>query len=437
MSKKFFLPLLLTLAMCGCNQTATSSSQVDTEPAQTLTVQEALQIGSSLEKNEITTETYIVEGECTGIKYAWDDEYKNISFNMGDLLVYRVKMAENVNYTDIEAGVTITVEGKLQNYQGTTVELVQGTVTKIEAKTGDNGGDNGGETPAPSGAITPEEAMAIGTALGKDEITTESYTVHGEVTGIKYAWDDSYQNISFFMGDFLVYRTKVASGVDHTKIVIGATVTVEGKIQNYYGNTVELINGTVTAVSGSTGGNGGSAGGDNGGNTGTGGTTDTPTGAHSIAFNFAEARTQVAAYDAGLKDQAQDITVNNVSYLTKNCYNSSSVKTFMLGAKKYSSASLVANKTAISGDITEVQITFPKGSSAKAEYAVEFGTSALTSVATSSTVKAEGELDANGALAVDVVITFTCKTAGAKYFSLSCVNTKYNGQITSITVYYN
>lgn len=437
MSKKFILPLVLMMALAGCATPSTSTSEPApegssssvNEPVQgeTITPSEAMAIGSALAADETTTETYKVEGEVASIKYAWDDQYQNISFFVGELLVYRVKMGTGINYTDIAPGVKVVCEGKLQNYKGDTVELVSGYVISLEKNGQSGGGDQGGETPTPSGTITPAEAMAIGTALGKDETTSESYKVAGKITGFKEQYNEQYKNVSFYMDDLLVYRAKLASNVTPSQIVQGADVVVEGPIQNYYGNTVEMVQSTVISA---TGGNGGSTGGDQGGSTGgeVGGET---TGAHSITFDFAAAKSQVAAYDASLKDQVQEITVGDYDYTTINCYNSSNTPALMLGSKKYVSPSLVALAEAIPGAITEVVITFPQGSSANADYNVTFSTSATTAPVTSGTFKVAGVTDAAQTL------TFKNTVAGATYFALSCVNTKYNGQITSIVVYYN
>ncbi|MBO4986681.1 MAG: hypothetical protein J6C48_02795, partial [Paludibacteraceae bacterium] len=56
------------------------------------------------------------------------------------------------------------------------------------------------DTPAPEGVITCAEAVAICEATGATA-TTETYTIRGYVTEIKYVWSEQYGTATFWIAD--------------------------------------------------------------------------------------------------------------------------------------------------------------------------------------------------------------------------------------------
>ena len=94
--------------------------------------------------------------------------------------------------------------------------------------------------------------MAIGQALGDNEISAKTYVVVGYAVKVK-AYDTQYKSQTFYMsddatatnGDFTAYQCKIAEpGLNG-----GEFVAVTGKILNFhsdqYGNTVEIKQGNA------------------------------------------------------------------------------------------------------------------------------------------------------------------------------------------------
>ena len=125
----------------------------------------------------------------------------------------------------------------------------------------DNGGnDNGGTTPPvnPEGVITCAEAVAICEATGTTA-TTESYTIRGYVTEIKYAWSEQYGTATFWIADTkdggkVLQAYSCAPLVDADKVfAVEAYVELVGKLKKY-NETCEVEKGTYTVITAADGG---------------------------------------------------------------------------------------------------------------------------------------------------------------------------------------
>ncbi len=108
----------------------------------TITPEQAKEIGTALEDNASTTETYVVKGYVT---YAneWSTQYKNQQFYMAsdaasdakdNFCAYQTKIDE----PGVSVGDLVTVRGKILKYvadYGTTIEIKGGTAEIVEKAT--------------------------------------------------------------------------------------------------------------------------------------------------------------------------------------------------------------------------------------------------------------------------------------------------------------
>ena len=125
---------------------------------------------------------------------------------------------------------------------------------------GDNGGDNGGTTPPanPEGVITCAQAVEICQATG-ETATTETYTIRGYVTEIKYAWSEQYGTATFWIADTqdggqVLQAYSCAPLTDADKVfAVGAYVELVGKLKKYK-ETCEVEKGTYTVITAADGG---------------------------------------------------------------------------------------------------------------------------------------------------------------------------------------
>ncbi len=102
-----------------------------------ITIAEAIEIGNALGKDETSAEQYIIKGIVTQVKEA-STSYGNLTFYIKDdssaeeFYIYRVYYLDNKKYTAddpaLEVDDEVTVVGQIQNYKGTTLELVKGYV---------------------------------------------------------------------------------------------------------------------------------------------------------------------------------------------------------------------------------------------------------------------------------------------------------------------
>ena len=182
-------------------------------------------------------------GKVSSVKTAYDPDSQNVSVviqvtgrESKPILCYRMK---GTGADLVAAGDTITVAGRLKNYNGT-VEFAAGC-TLISRTSG------GGTAIKPE--KDPAKIMAAAGKLGENEELPYKVTLSGKVTGVNEAYDKDYQNITVTINvngankPLKLFRLK-GDGV--AQLAAGDTITVEGTIKNYNGE-IELVNGTMTA----------------------------------------------------------------------------------------------------------------------------------------------------------------------------------------------
>ena len=115
------------------------------------------------------------------------------------------------------------------------------------------------ETPeTPEGVITCAEAVAICEATGTTA-TTETYTIRGYVTEIKYTYSEQYGTATFWIADTkdggnMLQAYSCAPLTDADKVfAVGAYVELVGKLKQY-NTTNEVEKGTYTVITPADGG---------------------------------------------------------------------------------------------------------------------------------------------------------------------------------------
>lgn len=121
-------------------------------------------------------------------------------------------------------------------------------------------GNNDPVTPPAEGVITCAEAVAICEATGST-LTTETYTIRGYVTEIKYAWSEQYGTATFWIADtkdggkvLQAYSCAPVTDADK-EFAVGAYVELVGKLKQY-NTTSEVERGTYTVITPADGGTG-------------------------------------------------------------------------------------------------------------------------------------------------------------------------------------
>jgi len=149
----------------------------------------------------------------------------------------------------------VTVKMIIKNYHAQVENLLALTADDVTVVT------EGGEWVIAYEEVTFAQALAAAKALDDGATSTSYYKFQGEVTKVNYSWSDSNKNMSFTMkavGDTAespetIYSFKISEedSTLHSKVAVGVTVTVGGKLQNYVkdGNhTYELVNGLILAA---------------------------------------------------------------------------------------------------------------------------------------------------------------------------------------------
>lgn len=149
----------------------------------------------------------------------------------------------------------VTVKMVIKNYHGQVENALPLTADDVTVVT------EGGEWVTTYEEVTFAQALAAAKALDDSATSTSYYKFQGEVTKVNYSWSDSNKNMSFTMkavGDTAespetIYSFKISEedSTLHSKVAVGAIVTVGGKLQNYVkdGNhTYELVNGLILAA---------------------------------------------------------------------------------------------------------------------------------------------------------------------------------------------
>ena len=239
-----------------CNDKQTEELPLKEVVVGVTTVKEVLDAAASLEDKAKLENEYTVVGKVTAITEAYTTQYKNITFKLsdgtGEILCFRCK---GDAAAALAVGDTITVTGEVQNYGGT-IEFVYAALSNRVA------GEGGSTTPeqpeqpeVPTGTSTVKEVLDANKGLADQTESTVEYTVTGKVTEITETYTEQYKNISFKLsdgtGEILCFRCK---GDSASVLAVGDTITVKGKVKNYYG-TIELV---YAALSNRVAGEGGS-----------------------------------------------------------------------------------------------------------------------------------------------------------------------------------
>ena len=182
-------------------------------------------------------------GRVSSVKDAYDATYKNISViiqvvgrESKPILAYRLK-GDGVD--QVAVGDTITVVGRLKNYNGT-IEFDAGcTMTKRIS--------GGGTAIKPE--TEPNKILAAGSSLKDNEELPYTVTLSGRVTSIDEAYNSDYENVTATIavnGTSQVLKLYRLKGDHAADLAVNDTITVEGKIKKFYGE-LELVNGKITA----------------------------------------------------------------------------------------------------------------------------------------------------------------------------------------------
>ena len=221
----------------------------------TLTVAEALEVIAEL-GTATSADEYNVVGYVTEIATPWSDQYGNISLWVADtkdggqaLQLFRVQpMAE----TDkaVKIGDKVLAVGKLKSYNGTPEMDAKGKYGIIEVAPN----DTTPVTPIENDTLSVAEALELTNALAKDAKTDKEYTIVGYVASIPTSWSVQYGNITLNIADekdgqetFMLYRVKPELAAD-SAVKVGDKIVATGILQNFRGNTPEMIAGGKYAI---------------------------------------------------------------------------------------------------------------------------------------------------------------------------------------------
>ena len=177
------------------------------------------------------------------------DDYQN------ELYCYGIKGVNGealVSAEQVAVGDTVTVDAPLYHYvkaDGTqdVLELVKGQLTRT-TNTFDPSQVTGPKE------ISVAEALALGSALEAGATTSEQYKISGIVGEVTDA-STQYGNLTFYLegedgSSILCFRLRYIDGAKYTEndpaLNSGDVVTVIGQIQNYKGEKIEVVSGSLT-----------------------------------------------------------------------------------------------------------------------------------------------------------------------------------------------
>lgn len=266
------LAAMVTMVMVGCKESpyipnpGTTDQIPDSMPVIIpdtngieISVDSAIAICKSLPADVATSEIYKLTGVLTANITNPDDvpgKYKNINFKLSDnggktsIACYYINNLNNKKFmkmTDVPlAGSKLTVRGQLINYKGSTPELKDGFIVRIDTMVRPTIPDTIHATCA--------EAKTAALALPNGGISKDVYIIEGYVQSAGYdATISKGQQKWFWLDDvkegskvFEAYWCDVPDGV--TPVPVGAKVRLTGKLMNYNGHTAEMKNGKITIL---------------------------------------------------------------------------------------------------------------------------------------------------------------------------------------------
>ena len=217
----------------------------------TITVAQAMEIGSALAKNAMTTEEYVIEGYVSNINTFYNPDYGNetlwitdnpystaASKNEGAFEIYRG--VPNTN-AEVGYGAKVRITCKIKNYNNTTIEN-DGTNIPFEVL-----------EPSTFVPETPTVAEAAATVQYMDAGVKQLYysVFTGYIQGITTAYKNGVATFKMAdtkeaaEGDLVAFKTTILKA-DTLKLVPGAYVQVTGYLMNY-GGTAEIAQGAIAA----------------------------------------------------------------------------------------------------------------------------------------------------------------------------------------------
>lgn len=218
-----------------------------------ISIDSAIAICKSLPADQATAEIYKLSGTVTVNSTNPEDvpsKYTNINFKLSDnggktsISCYYINNINDTKFTKMTdvplVGSKLTVRGTLINYKGTTPELKDGFIVRIDSMV----------APAPfpgcpdpkEGEISVNRAVAIADSIGAGNTTTESYKIRCVVISVSDL-NTQYGNATFNVSSdgkksATCYRLKGKNNSNFTnanQLLVGDTILVNAKIQNYKG----------------------------------------------------------------------------------------------------------------------------------------------------------------------------------------------------------
>ena len=201
------------------------------------TVAEAIAATQALYDNAISVDNYIITGYIVAISnegFYIADTKGAITPTKDDFLVYGYS-GDNKDQCTLNA--KVKVKCTLKYYVSTSEEgkyaVETGKVISVEIL-------EAGDAPVVVEEIDVAKALEIVNGVEEGKTTEKEYAITGYVTEVTSAWSDQFKNMSYKIGasadakDVLeVFRTKLADGVDSSKIVAGAKVKVTAYLNKY------------------------------------------------------------------------------------------------------------------------------------------------------------------------------------------------------------
>ena len=231
-------------ANCTLDAFTKAEQPATEEPAEVLdTPEKILTAAYALEAGKALDGEYTLTGVVTKINTPYNSEYKNVTVTIEvagledkPIQCYRL---EGEGCDAIAKGDTITVKGKIKNYNG---------IVEFDAKCAlleRVPGENQEEAPV---LDTPEKILEALYALEDGDFLTGEYTLTGVIKSVDTAYNSDYKNVTVTIivnGDsdrpVMCYRL-AGDGAD--VIGEGDTVTVKGPMKNH-GGTYEFAQGCV------------------------------------------------------------------------------------------------------------------------------------------------------------------------------------------------
>jgi len=217
----------------------------------TLTIAQAIEMGSAMEHNVYTEEKYSVTGEIVEV---YNTQYGNMKLSDGNgnvLTIYGTYNADGtLRYDAMEVkpavGDTVTIYGIVGQYNNTP-QIKNGWVTNLVPGSAES------TDPEADSELTIAQAIELGTSKLHNVYTAAKYYVIGQITEV---YNEQYGNmrITDTNGNILtIYGTYGADGADRydalaEKPVAGNYVKLYGII-GQYNNTPQMKNGWIVEFS--------------------------------------------------------------------------------------------------------------------------------------------------------------------------------------------